>query len=59
MTKIKEILTLDLQEDIKNVIDLEDRSEQENREAHGRQCGVAHTHRIISVCLDYTGLSPY
>lgn len=29
MTKINEILTLDLQEDIKNVIDLEDRSEQE------------------------------
>ena len=29
MTKIKEILTLDLQEDIKNVIDLEDRSELE------------------------------
>ncbi len=29
MTKINEILTLDLQEDIKNVIDLEDRSELE------------------------------
>ena len=29
MTKINEILTLDLSEDIKNVIDLEDRSEQE------------------------------
>ncbi len=29
MTKIHEILTLDLQEDIKNVIDLEDRSELE------------------------------
>ncbi|MBN1199984.1 MAG: BREX system P-loop protein BrxC, partial [Bacteroidales bacterium] len=29
MTKIKEILTLDLQEDIKNVIDIEDRSEFE------------------------------
>jgi hypothetical protein len=29
MAKINEILTLDLQEDIKNVIDLEDRSEQE------------------------------
>ena len=29
MTKINEILTLDLAEDIKNVIDLEDRSEQE------------------------------
>ena len=29
MTKISEILTLDLQEDIKNVIDLEDRSELE------------------------------
>lgn len=29
MTKIKEILTLDLQEDIKNVIDLEDRSQLE------------------------------
>jgi hypothetical protein len=29
MTKINEILTLDLQEDIKNVIDLEDRSEME------------------------------
>jgi len=29
MTKINEILTLDLQEDIKNVIDLEDRSETE------------------------------
>ena len=29
MTKINEILTLDLQEDIKNVIDLEDRSENE------------------------------
>ena len=29
MTKINEVLTLDLQEDIKNVIDLEDRSEQE------------------------------
>jgi len=29
MTRINEILTLDLQEDIKNVIDLEDRSEQE------------------------------
>lgn len=29
MTKIKEILNLDLQEDIKNVIDLEDRSELE------------------------------
>ena len=29
MTKINEILMLDLQEDIKNVIDLEDRSEQE------------------------------
>jgi hypothetical protein len=32
MTKINEILTLDLQEDIKNVIDLEDRSEQEIQE---------------------------
>ena len=29
MTKISEMLTLDLQEDIKNVIDLEDRSEAE------------------------------
>ena len=29
MTKINEILTLDLQEDIKNVIDLEDRTENE------------------------------
>jgi hypothetical protein len=29
MTKIKDILTLDLEEDIKNVIDLEDRSELE------------------------------
>ncbi|MCU8019661.1 BREX system P-loop protein BrxC [Shewanella sp. SM72] len=29
MTKISELLTLDLQEDIKNVIDLEDRSETE------------------------------
>jgi hypothetical protein len=29
MTKIKDILTLDLHEDIKNVIDLEDRSENE------------------------------
>lgn len=29
MTKINEILTIDLQEDIKNVIDLEDRSENE------------------------------
>ena len=29
MTKINEILTLDLREDIKNVIDLEDRSENE------------------------------
>lgn len=29
MTKIQEIMTLDLQEDIKNVIDLEDRSELE------------------------------
>jgi hypothetical protein len=29
MTKINEILTLDLQEDIKNVIDVEDHSEQE------------------------------
>ncbi len=29
MTKINEILTLDLQEDIKNVIDLEDYSEAE------------------------------
>ena len=29
MTKINEILTLDLQDDIKNVIDLEDRSELE------------------------------
>jgi len=32
MTKINEILILDLQEDIKNVIDLEDRSEQEIRD---------------------------
>lgn len=32
MTKINEILTLDLQEDIKNVIDLEDRSENEIQE---------------------------
>ena len=29
MTKINEILTINLQEDIKNVIDLEDRSENE------------------------------
>ena len=32
MTKIHEILALDLQEDIKNVIDLEDRSELEIQE---------------------------
>ena len=32
MTKIHEILTLDLHEDIKNVIDLEDRSEQETQQ---------------------------
>jgi len=32
MTKINEILTLDLQEDIKNVIDLEDRSEIETQQ---------------------------
>jgi hypothetical protein len=32
MTKIDEILTLDLQEDIKNVIDLEDRSELETQQ---------------------------